>query len=860
MTSLAALVLGIAGLLALTAVLPLAAARLRVPYSVLLAAVGCLLGVAIGVAEGLNTQGFDGPIIVFLQTLGSIPITAEVFLWLFLPLLLFETALNMDGRDILDDLAAILVLAVVAVLLSTVISGFSVYYATNFGIITCLLLAAIVATTDPAAVISIFREVGAPRRLLALVEGESLLNDAAAIALFSALLATLLGPTDTPDLWQLGKDFLREFIGGAVVGLIFGRIAASLVSRVDQGGPAEVTASLALAYLTYAIADMSLHVSGVIAVVMAGLVFGTIGRTRICAREWHTVTMIWSQLGFWSSSLIFMLASMLVPTTLAQATWNDMLALGVLIVAALGARLMALFGILPIVNRLAGGTFVDNRTKLVIVWGGLRGAVTLALALAVSENRAVPEDIRHFVSVLATGFVLFTLLVQATTLRSLISWLGLDELSPVEKMLRLRALDLARVEVKDRLSAAAINNGLDADVLRSIEPVLIRAEDLEELKVDPAESLQRQQNVTALATVTAREAQLYIEEMARRMVSRASGRLALRNASLLLDQVKTDGFSGYRQGVKRMDRFDFGTRAAAFVQRRFGIQGPLARRLAMRVELFLIKRRILEELIGFTNSRIKALFGKKTAEVIERVVSIRFEQIDRNLDALRLQYPKHWDAAIKQYLGRIATRLEYDRYQRMYEERLLSPQLFQNLTASLRTRRRKLERVPRLDLGLDVITLMRDVPLFSSLPDERLHDVQRLLRPRLTLPGEMIMRRGEIGDSMFFIASGALEVGIPGQEPIRLGTGDFVGEMALIQRRPRTADVQALGYCQLLELNRDAFRTFLKRHPDLMREVRKIAESRLRGRSGEDGEVLDDEDVEELGIGRGSEATAGASD
>ncbi|WP_165769554.1 cation:proton antiporter [Arboricoccus pini] len=850
MTSIAALVLGIGGLLALIAVLPLAATRLRLPYSVLLAVVGSLLGAAIGVAEGLSTHGIDAPLIAFLQLLGTIPITAEIFLWIFLPLLLFETALNLDGRDLLDDLAAILVLAVVAVVLCTVIAGFSLYYTTTFGIITCLLVASIIATTDPAAVISIFREVGAPRRLASLVEGESLLNDAAAIALFSALLATLLGPDDTPNVWAMIEAFLREFLGGAVLGLIFGRIAATLVSRVDQGGPAEVTASLALAYLTYAIADFNFHVSGVVAVVMAGLVFGTVGRTRIGAKEWHTVTTIWSQLGFWSSSLIFILGSMLVPRTLASATWSDMLALGVLLVAAIVARLMALFGILPVVNRLAGATFVDNRTKLVIVWGGLRGAVTLALALAVSENRAVPEDIRHFVSVLATGFVLFTLLVQATTLRGLISWLRLDELSPVEKMLRLRALDLARVEVKDRLSAAAINNGLDPDVLKGIEPVLIPSADLEELKIEPGEDLRRQQNITALATVTGREMQLYIEEMARRMVSRVSGRQALRNASLLFDQVKARGFAGYRNGVKRIDRFDRGTRFAAFLQRRFGIQGPLARRLSIRVEMFLIKRRIIEELLGFTNGRIKALFGERTAELIDKVLEARFEQIDRNLDALRLQYPRHWDAALKQYLGRIATRLEYDRYQRMYEEGLLSPQLLHSLISSLRERRRRLERVPKLDLGLDVVALMRDVPLFAGLPDERLRDLRRLLRPRLALPDEIIMRQGEYGDTMVFVASGALEVGV-GDSPVRLGTGDFVGELSLIQRRPRVATVRALGYCQLLELNRDAFRTFLKRHPDLMREVRKTAEARLRGRqdngdgSSAEGELaatdLDDE-------------------
>jgi CPA1 family monovalent cation:H+ antiporter len=128
-------------------------------------------------------------------------------------------------------------------------------------------------------VVQIFREVGAPRRLMTLVEGESLLNDAAAIALFTSLLA-IVGSRTAPDLEHTALDFLREFAGGALLGFVLGRVAALVVGRLDQGGPAEVTVSVALAYLSYEIADAFLHVSGVVAVVLAGLVFGTVARTR----------------------------------------------------------------------------------------------------------------------------------------------------------------------------------------------------------------------------------------------------------------------------------------------------------------------------------------------------------------------------------------------------------------------------------------------------------------------------------------------------------------------------------------------------------------------------------------------------
>ena len=136
----------------------------------------------------------------------------------------------------------------------------------TFSLTVCLLVAAIIATTDPSAVTAVFREVGARRRLTLLVEGESLLNDAAAIALFTTLLASSLQPshwTSSVVATEIGSAWPSSSSAGHVVGAaILGRVAAIVVSRIDQGGPAEVTLSVALAYLSYAFAETYLHVSG----------------------------------------------------------------------------------------------------------------------------------------------------------------------------------------------------------------------------------------------------------------------------------------------------------------------------------------------------------------------------------------------------------------------------------------------------------------------------------------------------------------------------------------------------------------------------------------------------------------------
>lgn len=826
------LVFGIAVLLALIALLPRAAARLGLPYTVMLAALGCGLGLGIGFADRIATD-LPVPVIgAFLQELRGFEITAELLLWVFLPILLFDTATKLDGRELLDDLGPILILAVVAVLVTTATAGLALNAVSGVSITACLLVAAIIATTDPSAVTAVFKEVGARRRLTLLVEGESLLNDAAAIALFGTLLAVITSAGQTDEVTvasDLAVNLAVDFAGGALLGAVFGRFAAVFVSRIDQGGPAEVTASVALAYLTYGTAETYVHVSGVVAVVVAGLVFGTLGRLRMGIKEWGSVAAIWTQLGFWASSLVFVLASMLVPEMILRARPSDFLLLAVLIAAALAARALCIFGVLPIVRVLLKQRPINSRYKLVILWGGVRGAITLALALAAATNPGVPPEVQHLISVLATGFVLFTLLVQATTLRPLIRWLRVDQLEPVERILRARALALTQGEILDRLSETAIIHGLDLEAAEEVGALYRKRVGYLDEVHEPAEEMLGQQLRVALATITTREAAFYSEEMADGTISRRAGSILIGRSNDLLDAIKEGGVQAYRQAARAATRIDRLTRFAGLLHRRFRLNGLLARRMAQRTELRLIQRRVLESMVAFVRNRIRALFGERVSEVARHVVEARIDELDRALDAIRLQYPAYWHTISGRFLSRTAVRLELEAYQRMAGEGLISPEILRHLIEELRDRLQDFETIPPLDLQLDVDTLVENVPLLGRLDEAARAELHQLLVPQLALPGQRIVRRGERGDAMYFIASGAVEVEVE-QGNIRLGTGEFFGEMALVMRKPRVADVVALSYCRLLVLRRDAFRAFLKTHPELMHKVRRQAEERLRSR------------------------------
>ena len=822
MDGIGGIILGFGVLLALIAPLPPLAERLRLPYTVLLAVLGCGLGLLTGFADRLETILIDSDVLDLIAALGELEVSSAVFLWVFLPLILFHSALELDSRALIEDIGPILLLAVVAVVATTLVAGLALWSVSAFTLASCLLVGAIIATTDPIAVINVFKEVGAPRRLVSLVEGESLLNDAAAIALTTSLLALVMGLA-APSFESIAGDFVLAMVGGALFGLVVGRLTGTLLTRLDEAGPAEITLSVAVAYLTYAVAELQFGFSGVVAVIAAGIVFGAQGRAGLSRADWRSMIAIWTQLSFWASSLIFVLAAMLAPRTLATAGPFDAILLIVLILAALGSRAMILYGALPLMEatRLAG--LIQASFKHVMLWGGLRGAITLALALAVTENPLVPDEVQHLVAVLATGFVLFTLLVQATTLRWLIRRLGLDRLSPLEEILRQRAIALTHAEIVDTLRDAAAERMLDP---ASVDAVASDYRVQDEAAPAPlGEDMQRRQLVTALLTLSRREAELYVEERARRMIARSANAVLVGRARALIDALRAQGLDGYRRLAREQVRFDRTTRFAAFLHRRLRWDAPLARRLTLHLEQDIVQRYVLMELLAFNRERIRGLFGERVSDVAELFLETRLDHVERAIDAMRLQYPDYWAAFGRRYLALAALRLEYSAIERMEQERLLSPQVAHKMGQALRQRREGLERPPPLDLGLRTRELIRQMPLFARLDEQEIRRLARQLRTRLALPGERIVRRGEPGDAMFFIASGAVEVRVQ-PEPVRLGTGEFFGELALLTRRARNADVVAIGYCRLLVLRRELFEQVMGSHSVIGHKVREVATRR----------------------------------
>ena len=381
--------------LAIVLLVALAVRHVRLPYTVALVIAGLVLAV-------------QGSI--------HLELTPGLVLGLFVPPLIFEAAFHLHLKDLKVDLAPIAAMAVPGVLISTGLIAVVLVVVGVLPLPAALVFGALISATDPVAVVATFRSVGAPRRLTTLVEGESLFNDGTAVVLFHIMLALAIEGAIDPVSGIF--DFLRVSLGGLLIGGILGYAVAKLIERIDDH-LIEVTLTTILAYGSYLLAEQ-FHFSGVLAVVVAGLVNGNIGPRGMTPSTKMVLFTVWEYIAFLANSFLFILLGISVK-------WENLLAHLVPSLVAVAAVLGGRF----IVVYLLGGAVrlfqhkVPSSYLLVMSWGGLRGAISLALALS------LPAAIEDRPQLLAMTFavVLFTILVQAISISGLLSRLGLTQRS-----------------------------------------------------------------------------------------------------------------------------------------------------------------------------------------------------------------------------------------------------------------------------------------------------------------------------------------------------------------------------------------------------------------------------------------------
>jgi CPA1 family monovalent cation:H+ antiporter len=797
--------------------------RVRLPYTVVLAIIGTLIGVAAVFMVEHGRELFGMTLVV--ETF-EFSIRASFFLYVLLPTLLFQTSLGLNLRRMADDWVPILVMAVLAVVVATLVIGFALTPFTPLPLMACLMLGAIVATTDPSAVVSIFRNIAAPQRLTRIVEGESLLNDAAAIALFSFFLTFVMLGVPNPTWRDALVDFPLLIFGGIGIGWVFARICLPLFTLMSRYPLAQVSLSVALPYVTYVVADQVLGVSGVIAVVMAGMTLNYLGPGRFVPSNWAYLREVWDVLAHWAGALIFLLAAFLVPRLLGDVQWRDVALIGVVIVAATAARMFMLYLVLPLLTVLKLSPRVDRPYRIAILWGGLRGAVTLALALAVTENLRVPLDIKREVGILATGFTLFTLLVQGTTLRRIISLLGLDKLSRLDRALSNQVIAVALENVRAEVQVTAKRHKLAHEIVRAEAKRFAERLDSAMAKAEGVDEISDRERITlGLVALSGRERDMILDAFREQQISAPLAEQMLSDADRLIERTRTGGRDDYRAAGRLSLAYGRWYRVAVVLHNRLHWSGPLARMTASRFEILLNQRLILRDLHGYIDGKIRRIHGRRVADLLHELLRRREDETQSALEGLRLQYPGYAEEIERRFIRRTSLRLEEREYDILHQDGLIGRELLTTLKQEMGDQRKSAESRPALDLAVQKSELVRQFPLFTEMAEDSRAGLVDALRARYVQPGEVLMRKGDIPREVCFIASGAVEVETAGQKH-KLGRGEMFGQLSLLSRKTRRTQVTAISHTTLLVLDEARFRRLLERSEALRSAVKGSAEKR----------------------------------
>ena len=399
------------------------------PYTVGLFAIGIVIGLLDRFGVFPET-GFLKSAVDFAGNMDP-----DLILFIFLPILIFDGAYELDLHVFRKSLLNSTLLAgpgmVIAMLLTGVFimgmasfipacEGWNWNYAFMFG--------ALISATDPVAVVALLKELGTSKRFSTLVDAESMLNDGTGIVLFMLFFGvyTNAGAVADPFL-----NFLIVVFGGMLLGWVTARFTIWLLGKVGGEEAVQNSVIIVSSYITFILAQSILDVSGVIALVAFGLTITNAGRPKLKPEVNHFMDQFWELMAYIANTLIFIIVGVVIAMKI-ELSWTSLLLVILVYVGVNIVRMLVISILYPFMKKAGYG--LTRRESFILAWGGLRGALGLTLALMVSYTLEIPEDIRRQILLFTGGIVTLTLAVNATTMRWLLLKLGLTKV-PSAKML-----------------------------------------------------------------------------------------------------------------------------------------------------------------------------------------------------------------------------------------------------------------------------------------------------------------------------------------------------------------------------------------------------------------------------------------
>lgn len=466
-------------LLTASSVVYFIARRVRIPYTVLLVAFGTFVLLPLS-----WWQPFD-----FID---EFKLTPDILFYIFLPILIFESAYNISIRRLVENARSISLLAVVSLLVSTAFIGIALTLA--FRLIgihipyeLAFLFGALISATDPVAVLALFKEYGAPRRLSLIFEGESIFNDATAVALFFVILGIVIEGTGL-TLHSFGDGlltFIVMMVGGALAGLLAGGVFSTFVGWTRENEFVSITLTIALAHLTFigtdllsqtlVIGDFHVHISAIIATTVASMVMGNYGRSKISPQAEEFVEKFWGQFAFLANSVVFLLIGLIFSGLPFSVSSFALPVLISVIVVAVG-RALSIYPVVALLNITKVEAPIPRSWQHLLAWGSLRGALAITMVLLIPDDLAIAGwqyafSPKEFLLALTIGCIFATLFLKAPTIGPLIRRLKIDEFTDLERaeiaearaLMQTRALARLRDYGSKGYVEAAIAERLDTE-------------------------------------------------------------------------------------------------------------------------------------------------------------------------------------------------------------------------------------------------------------------------------------------------------------------------------------------------------------------------------------------------------------
>ncbi|MCK5897857.1 MAG: sodium:proton antiporter [Methylococcales bacterium] len=420
--------------------LNLLAVKTKIPYTVLLVIAGsCLVPIS-----QIETLSF----------ITQFQLTPELLFFIFLPVLIFESAYNMKIRTIRENKFIISLLAIVGLLISTFFIGYIGHWV--FGlmgfdipVLVTLLFGAIISATDPVAVLALFKEYGAPKRLTLIFEGESLFNDGTSFALFLILITVIQDGFHGFETISAGLlSFSVMIFGGLLFGLFMGFLFSKLIQWVKGHEHLEITLTLLVAHFTFLLAEVisekwhingyEIHISSIIATLVASLVVGNYGRFKMSAGVEKYMSKFWGYFAFIANSLVFMLMGLLF-VRLSVSLHIAILPILAIVAVVIVARAVSIYISVGIANQIKSEKNIPQNWQHLLSWGSLRGSIAVIMVLLIPDDLTLAKwhydfSIKDFIIAITVASIYFSLLIKATTIGAVIRFLKIDVLMPYEKL------------------------------------------------------------------------------------------------------------------------------------------------------------------------------------------------------------------------------------------------------------------------------------------------------------------------------------------------------------------------------------------------------------------------------------------